>query len=296
MGKMRERTHYMKRKKMFIKILLLLAMVFVISGCGEPKSGKSLYKWAKNEYGDCTIVSITETDDKTVVILHDTLQDFDYKVISSMSKIIIDGSNFGSLSDTSDTFKRNLREKVISNVKDELDAICNKEGMRYEYGDSESIISIFAETEKDGREVALKCAEILQKQNINNRLDNLCIDVVGNKYEKSYENENFGSVMLPNISWRTSDDELVEYYTKMARMQTDQNAEFLYSELKVFGDTGADLQRVVKVIGSDYPTERTSPVTFYYFRASDGNKYYLCDFNYYDEDYCNYAWYTNYIR
>ena len=44
---------------------------------------------------------------------------------------------------------------MISNVKDELDAICNKEGMRYEHSDGESIISIFAGTEKDGREYYL---------------------------------------------------------------------------------------------------------------------------------------------
>ena len=283
-----------KNKKSFIKILFLFSMVLMVSGCRNIKSGNDLYKWAKDEYGDCTIVSVAETDDKTVVILHDTLQDFDYEVISSMSKIVIDGSGFGSLPDTSDTFEKELREKVISNVKDELDAICNTEGMRYEHADGESIISILAGNEKDGREAGLKCAEILQKQNINNRLDNLCIDVVGNRHDKWYDNEHFGSVKLPDISWRTSEDELVGYYTEMAKMQTDENAVFLHSELKTFADTGADLQRVVKVLGSDYPTKRTSPVTFYYFRSSDGEEYYLCDFNYYDEEYCHHAWYTNY--
>lgn len=283
-----------KNRKSFIKILFLLIIILCMSGCGEIKSGKDLYKWAKNEYGDCTIVSIVESDNKTVVVLHDTLQDFDYEVISSMSEIVIDGSVFGSLPDTVDTFEKELREKVISNVKGELDAICNKEGMRYEHADGEAIIHIFAETEKEGREAGLKCAKILQKQNKNNRLDNLCIDVAGNKYDKWYDNEHFGSVKLPAILWRTPEDELVEYYTEMAKMQTDENAVFLYSESKTFADTGADLQRVVQVLGSEYPTERTAPVTFYYFRASDGREYYLCDFNYYDEEYQNQAWYTNY--
>ena len=132
-------------KKRFLKILFLFAMLLLSFGCGKIKSGKSLFEWAKSEYGDCTIVSMSETDDKTIVVLHDTLQDFDYEVISSMSKIVIDGSNFGSLPNTSDTFEKNLKEKVIFNAKDELDAICNKEGMRYEYADGgESIINIFA--------------------------------------------------------------------------------------------------------------------------------------------------------
>lgn len=240
---------------------------------------------------DCIYVG---NGDKTIVVLHDTLQDFDYEVVSSMSEIVIDGSDFGSLPDTGDTFEKNLKEKVIANVKDELDAACNKEGMRYEYADGESIISIFAGSEQEGREVGLKCARILQGQNRNNRLDDLYINVLGNRYEKSYDNERFGSVKLPNISWRTPEDESVEYYTEMARMQTDKNAVFLHSELKSFADTGADLQRVVKVLGTDYPTERTSPVHFYYFRSGDGREYYLCDFNYYDEEYGTFAWYTNY--
>ena len=294
---MSKRTNYIINKKWLVKILLLFIIVLFTSGCGEVKSKKSLYKWAKNEYGDCTIVSMTETDDKTVVVLHDTLQDFDYEVISSMSKIVIDGSNFGSLPNTSDTFEKNLKEKVIFNAKDELDAICNKEGMRYEYADGgESIINIFAITEKDGREAGLKCAEILQKQNINNRLDNLCINVAENQYDKYYDNEHFGSVKLPNILWRTSEDESIEYYTEMAQIQTDKNAVFLRFELKTFADTNADLQRVVKVLGTDYPTEITSPVKFYYFKSSDGEEYYLCDFNYYNEDYSKHAWYTNYYE
>lgn len=291
---MSKRMNYTKKKKQFFNVILLFVMILFASGCGKIKSGKSLYKWAKDEYGDCTIVSVTETDDETVVVLHDTLQDFDYEVISSMNEIVIDGSSFGSLPGTQDTFEKALKEKVISNVKNELDTVCNKEGMRYEYAEGESIISIFARTEKDGREAGLKCAEILQKQNINNRLDNLCINVVSNQYDKYYANEHFGSVKLPNISWRTSEDELVEYYTEMAQMQTDEKAVFLRSELKTFADTGADLERVVNVLGEDYPTESTSPVKFYYFRSSDGKEYYLCDFNYYDEDYANYAWYTNY--
>lgn len=275
-------------------ILFFIAMILLTSGCRKIKSGNDLYKWAKDKYGDCTIVSMEETEDKTEVVLHDTLQAFDYKVISSMSEILIDGSSFGSLPDVSDTFEKELREKVICNVKGELDAICNKAGMRYEHTQGEAIISIFAETEKDGMEAGLKCAEVLQKQNKNNRLDNLCIDVVGNRHEKSHDNEHFGSVKLPDILWRTAEDELVEYYTEMAKMQIDKNSVFLHSEVKTFADTGADLQRVLKVIGSYYPTEKNSPVTFYYFRLSDGREYYLCDFNYYDEEYCHHAWYTNY--
>ena len=72
-------------KKRFLKILFLFAMLLLSFGCGKIKSGKSLFEWAKSEYGDCTIVSMSETDDKTIVVLHDTLQDFDYEVVDKDS-------------------------------------------------------------------------------------------------------------------------------------------------------------------------------------------------------------------
>lgn len=293
---MRKRMNQIRKKKKSILFSLLFVMVLFTFGCGKVKNGKALYQWAKNEYGDCTVVSMTEQKDETVVVLHDTLQDFDYEVTSSMSNIVIDGSDFGSLPNTTDTFDEKLKEKVISNAKDELDAVCNKEGMRYEPGfDYDgSVINIFAETPEDGKEAAIKCAEILQKQNKNNRLDSLCINVAENQYDDYYDNEHFGSVKLPDLLWRTPEEELAEYYTEMAQMQTDKNAVFLRSELKTFADTGADLERVVNVLGSDFPTESTSPVTFYYFKSSDGREYYLCDFNYYDEEYVNISYYTNY--
>ena len=269
--------------------------------CGRVKSANDLYKQAKRSYGECTIVSKTETKKKTKkkteVVLHDTLQDFDYKIISSMEKINIDGSNFGSVPNTSDTFMRSLKEKILSNVKDQLDNICGKGGMYYEGDftyDSDILLIIYANNVTEGEEAAVQCAEILQEQNKNHRLDKQMIYVVSNESDRWYHNEHLGSVKLPDISWRTPEDEDIEFYTEKAHAQTDKDAKFLYIKSGQFADTGVDLQRVVIALGTDYPTTMDSAVTFYYFESSDGEVYYLCDFNYYDEDYSEFAWYTNY--
>ena len=66
------------------------------------------------------------------------------------------------------------------------------------------------------------------------------------------------------------------------------------SRVGTFRDTGADLDRVVHVLGSSYPEKPSDPVMFYYFQSSKGKEYYLCDFNYYEKDSSRYAWYTNY--
>ncbi|MGN0689280.1 MAG: hypothetical protein ACI4KH_02540, partial [Oscillospiraceae bacterium] len=70
----------MKRHSFCKAVILSLVVTtaLVLSGCGKVRSVKSLYSEAKRNHGDCTIVSKSETDEKTLVVLHDKLQDFDY--------------------------------------------------------------------------------------------------------------------------------------------------------------------------------------------------------------------------
>ncbi len=279
-------------------LFFLVSFLFIISitACGHPRSAKSLYKEAKHKYGKCTIVSRNETDEGSVVTLHDKLQDFDYTVSSKMNDINIDGASFGSVPGTSDTFMKSLMEKVVSNVKDDLDTACSKPGVSYEpYPDStdDLILVIYATDEKSGQDAAIKAATAIQTQNLKNRLDGIDIYVVDDSSEEWYNCEHLGSVRLPDIKWRTKEDELADYYTDMAHAQTDPEAVFVRSRKGTFSETGADLNKVVNVLGTDYPTEMSSPVTFYYFRDSKGREYYLCDFNYYDKN-NNMAWFTNY--
>lgn len=283
----------MKRHSFCKAIILSLIVItaVVLSGCGKVRSVNSLYSQAKREHGACTIVSKSETDEKTLVVLHDKLQDFDYEVSSYMNDIVIDGASFGSLPSDSDTFDDALRKKVLENKKTELDEICAKYDSYYELDGS---FYIFAPDAKTAEKVSLECARVIQEENLQSRLDGMMIYTGGNEYEKHWDNEHFGSVVLPDIKWLTPEDELVMYYTEMARMQTDENAVFIRTERGTFADTGAKLDRVVSVLGTDYPQSMNDEVTFYYFRSSSGKEYYLCDFNYYDEEYYQMAWYTNY--
>ena len=274
-------------------LLLLLIFLSLSAGCGKVKSANQLYKQAKRDHGSCTIVSKQESADRTQVVLHDKLQDFDYTVSSSMQDISIDGTSFGSVPGDSDRFMSGLKEKVTANVKVELEKACSMDGVHYEVNadnSSKLLLVVFARNAKDAETAAVRCAELLQEQNINNRLDGLLLYTVGNESGDAH----WGSVRLPDTTWRTPTDEAIDYYTEMARAQTDKNAQFLRMQKGTFADTGAELKRVVNMLGTEYPTESTSPVTFYYFEASDGTEYYLCDFNYYDEESRQFAWYTNY--
>ena len=279
---------------------LLLLIPLILTSCGRVRTAKEIYKTAKRSYGACTIVSKSESGERTEVVLHDELQDFDYRVTSRMTDINIDNTSFGSIPQTSDNFLLSLQEKVRGNVRDVLDSACSEYGCTYSSDTyiEEYILIIFAPDAEKGKACALKCAEALQGQNMKQRLDGNIILAVGNESPKYIDNEHYGSVKLPDIVFRTPEDEDIDYYTRMAHMQTDPEARFLRTEKKTFRDTGAELDRVAEAVGFDdpFPTEMSSPVTFYYFRSSKGNEYFLCDFNYYDEDHREMAWYTNYTE
>ena len=280
-------------KNAVISCMLFATMLFVLSGCGRVKTARELYREAVKTYGECEIVSQTENEDSTVLILRDKLQGFEYKISSGMDDIVIDGSSFGSVEHTGSTFHNALCDYVFSQCMDELEEICENYGAAC---DTEDIYfyRIGAENAEDAEKAALACAEVIQSYNLNGRMNNWEIPCYRLGEKGGYTSDRFGSVKLPNIEWISREQEINNYYTEMAQMQTDPQAQFLRKEEGTFPDTGADLDRVVNVLGTDYPEKEDAPVIFYYFRASDGTEYYLCDFNYYDENYYDYQWYTNY--
>ncbi len=77
-------------KKYELLLVLVILFSMTLTACGKVQDPKSLYQEAKRTYGDCTIVSESRTDEQSVVVLHDKLQDFDYEMSSTMEKIMID--------------------------------------------------------------------------------------------------------------------------------------------------------------------------------------------------------------
>lgn len=281
--------------RMFAILSFVCCALFLFSGCGKVRSPKSLVRQAKSSYGPCTVVTTTQTDELTKVVLRDKLQDFEYSIWSQMNEIWIDGTSFGSVPGTHDDFKSSLRRKVLDDLSVELAQVCREAGVDYEEGDGTYNILIIRTDDISAAETAAcKCAELIQTKNQKNRLDGLEVTVYGKDNEEWYHSEHYGSVLLPNTSWRTIADEKADYYTRMARQQTDPKAEYVRSQAGIFSDTGADLRKVVHTLGEDYPEKSDDPVMFYYFKSSKGKEYYLCDFNYYDEEHGGFAWYTNY--
>lgn len=302
-------------KRLSFLILICTFVALIVSGCGHVKSAKKLIKMAKRQHGKCEVISKTETDDKTVVRLKDELQGFEYEIISSMHDINIDGSSFGSLPHTSDTFSQSLVAYVLGDAKNELDAICQKYNATYESGYIPLILRITVKgkaQDSNAIKVCEETASVLQKYNQENRMDKMTVYVEHdnewfkakygtydiNNYDPDYsylfssqgssEAKHIGSAVLPDCRFRDKEKEDEDYYLEMAQMK-NKNATFVRKEKKTFADTGASLDIVMNSIDGKSPEKMSDPVTFYYFQA-DGKEFYICDFLDYNID----TWYTNY--
>ncbi|MBE5923322.1 MAG: hypothetical protein E7271_02500 [Lachnospiraceae bacterium] len=304
----------MKIKK--YSILIIAALCLLLTGCGHVKSAKKLFKQAKREHGKCEVVSKSETKEKTVVRLRDDLQGFEYEIVSAMHGIVIDGSSFGSLPSTTDSFEMSLHSYVTDQLKPKLDKLCTKYNATYEDGyDKELIKFILTSPNKDANAVPLveAAAKLYQEYNVENRLDKCYVSVEhDNKWFKEkypyptdpetlYSEDSYlyssagssiakhiGSANLPDCTFRDKEAETDDYYLEMAKMK-NPDAVFVRKEKKTFADSGANLHDVMHTIGEKSPEKTTDPVTFYYYSVN-GKEFYLCDFLVQDTG----TWYTNY--
>ncbi len=274
-------------KKVLINIsLLIIVIMLLLTGCGGSENANSLYKYAQKTYGDCILISKNETKEKVTIIVHDILQDFDYEVASGMHEINIDGSKFGKVSSKYDTFKENLIDKVIKNVIDNINNKCTNSNISYEFDKENMKLILYTNDENEGKEICIECAEIINKENKNNRIDSFLIELKNN-------GSHIGSIKLPNIIWRDLEEERIDEFIDYAKLHTDYKAKFLRKELKTYADTGLSLEDVFYYYWEDnYINNMSYPITFYYFESSRGNEYYICDFWYnnggYPERYTNY--------
>ena len=288
----------MKKTKIIGAITSAVLFMCIFTSCGRIKTAEELHKYAVRKYGDCTIVSKTETEEETSLVLHDKLQDFDYTINSKMYEETIDGAKIGSYQDTHSDFNVVLKKLTLDSVRSRLDEVCKNNDAIWDENDN-NFIYIRATDEENAEKCALSCAEIIQSQNMNGRLDNCEITAYNDQTKEIYDAKRYGRIVLPEIRWISAQEDHDMFYIRMAHEQTDPKAEFLRKETGSFSETGADLEYVsYPTYGSfSNPENMDSPVTFYYFKSSKGKEYFLCDFLYYMNDKNNEPkCYTNYSK
>ena len=270
-------------------ISLIMAGILMVSLCGcSPKGSGKLISQARQAHGACTVVSVTESDECTEVVLHDNLQDFDYTVRSSMYEMNLDGASFGSYENSTDTFDKDLIDHIISELRTELDVYAAADGIRYETYDEGHINTlmpaIFVDDEETGRRAGETVASLFQDYNLEGRLDGWTMYVYLENEDAAARGRSSGSytrlgeVRLPDCVYIT-EEQSAEDRMISAGLAYDEGATYLRSEERPFADTGIDLDQVVEVPGESTPTGPDSQVTMYFYCGSDGREYWIADFS-----------------
>ena len=260
--------------------VIICLTILGLTGCGRAKGVNFLISEAELEHGSATVVSKTKNTDGATVVLHDTLQDFDYSVSSTMDPIYIDGETFGSLPGTWDDFEYSLLEKITTDEQTAINNIESKYGASFtkDWG-----LNVYADDPDSAKQAALEIAAIMQDNNLKHRLDDQTITVLAadsyyfdrtGYYDQP--DEIVGFITLPSMEWSGRDQQLIEEYTIKAK-EMDPDAKFLRTEVMTFADTGYDLDDVT--LTGDAPRRVEAPVTLYYFSASDGREFYIADFS-----------------
>ena len=260
----------MARKRLSQLFCILLSLLLL--GCGHVKSARKLLRTAKATHGACTLISKTEESDKTVIEVKDKEQGFTYTMTSYMQGIVIDGSSFGSLPETTDTFKASLIRYVLGETKTDLVLMS---------------ISLSGEgTQEQAKALAEECAKVIAPYNVKDRLNYMEIRVdhdeawVKKQKEKMEADgshlNHIGSIRFPDLSFRDPKREKEDAYYDVALTYHSKSV-FVRKEEKTFADTGLPLYRVADSSDNNSPKQNSDPVTFYYYKVDD-TEFFVCDF------------------
>ncbi|MCR5418005.1 MAG: hypothetical protein K6E84_03740 [Lachnospiraceae bacterium] len=236
-----------------------LLPALLLSGCGHVKSAKKLIRAARAEHGSCEVVSKTESEDRVEVVLKDKLQGFEYTVYSYMQDLNIDGSSFGSLPETRDHFDEALREYVYAQTAAEFSELTRRTGAVLK----DNYVLSVPET-ADAAAVGEEASRILQKQNLNNRMDRCRLDI------ETEKREHLGSCVLPECSFRDPVQEKDDYFINEApEYITGLNpSDITYDRKETIGD-----------------------ITYYYFKTQNQN-FWISN----EEDKSTGLWKTNFDK
>lgn len=158
-------------------LIVLLIMILMLVGCGTVYDASTLYEKAQKDHGKCTLVSSENYEDGgSKVVLHDTLQDFDYTITSRMYDINIDGTIFGQHASLVDTFNEKLFKKVLPEFESYMEIITLTSDMTYSIDYPNLTLNIHWDNEVDGRDFSIQLAQLINEQNKYNRLDGFKIN------------------------------------------------------------------------------------------------------------------------
>ena len=173
-----------RRKSIVIGILLL--MLLCLCACSKAKSSRELKKYARATHGRARELEKMNSDDYSYTVLYDKTQGFTYTVTSTLR-----GGTFGKKEYTYDDFDERLMEYVYNSMRTEIDKLCKQYNAEF-YTDD---LTLIIQNPDDAEEAGEKLARILNRKNVENRLDGKVISVNDSRGKL------LGTVMLPGCKF-----------------------------------------------------------------------------------------------
>ena len=165
-------------------IFITVFCVLSLCACGGPTSENKLVRKAKSQYGKASVISSSYSDRESSVTLKDDAQGFVYTIYDNYYAATLDGEEFGFRSShISDDFDERLAEYVFTQAAGDIDAACirynahwmpQKDGIWY----AGITLIVYINDPNTAENLALECAEALEKQNVKNRLNGASVKLI----------------------------------------------------------------------------------------------------------------------
>lgn len=259
-------------KKVWVTGALILS-VLCLCAC-QAKNAKQLKRQAKATYGSAKVLSETDGQNGSRVVLQDKLQGFEYTITSYLQDFNIDGTSFGSVPGTYSDFDTRLMHHCVGQVQSQIDSLCQQYNGSFEcnsYFHRDLIGFVKVDDPNNAKDLSEGIAKALQTQNKNNRLDNVEISVEDN------DDNYLGRVLFPGCTFESEAEKMLADVTEYAK-QLDPNAVYERTETKTLRQMGISIDSVICTNGFNCPLDADGPVHLYYFKGTGGKSFYVGDF------------------
>ena len=255
-------------------VCLLLTAAFLLSGC-SVKNEKALLRSAQDQYGSCKLLSSDEGEKSRTLTLEDKQYGFTYHISSSLSAVMIDGSDFGDAESTSSDFPVAYSNCFLAYHLPELTQLEEQYSVHYDFCNNYQALILMQITAKDetaGKQGAEAAARIINAYDTRHFWSNFVFSV------DDAEGKHLGSYSLSELRFLDPEEESISTYTHQAEsIYGLKDVKFVEKELKTFADTGLTADDVIHMNDDNSPREAGDPVAYYWFE-SDGKRFFIADF------------------
>ena len=258
------------RKRSLIRVtavLMLFTIVIAIGGCAV-KSRRQLMQYAREKYGDATLIGAHQKLNGNESVVTVTMQDketgIEYTVTSKIVPVTVDSSHMGYTEHTSSDFEQLYYDYLAGRAKGELDALKDKYRLSYEFQQN-MLELIFTDREACGKakEASEEFEKVLGKYDIKNLRPNIYYCSVGDTINVGYYDSETREFSMSN------DYSVIDY------VQANYDSEAVYLDsMTAYISRFLSYEEVEELFAGQ---DRSRMGTAYYFKDKDGDVFVAID-------------------